>query len=157
MGRPRKSKAEVSATRRAAAITRHHGAEAAAESKATALSPTTTGTAMLPGFNDYDAAVAANRITYAEARVREQVREQEILNSIKSMELEKQRGKLHTREEVQEQRDKEDAVIFDEIGRLPEALAALLPPEQKASASKAVKTIITDFRARVEARFNEMR
>lgn len=158
MGRPRKSKAEVSASRRAAAITRHHGAEAAdADRMRAPLGANEHPSALLPGVNDYDRAVRAGAITYSEARVREQVREQEILNAIKSMELDKQRGKLHTKEEVQEQRDKEDAAIFEEVSRLPEAMAALFPPEQKAAVAKSVKTIISEFRTRVEARFMAMR
>lgn len=148
MGRVKKTRtpAEISEAARLSVMVRHHGPKAAAKKKPTVPSPPATGSAMLPGFNDYDAAVAANRITYSEARVREQVREQEILNSIKSMELDRQRGKLITAEDMRAKLELVRDAIEAEGKRLVEPLVALFPPEQKSPAAKSIGLAVERMR-----------
>lgn len=98
--------------------------------------------AALPGECDYDDLVRAGKLTYALAKVREQVIAEKIANETKRIEQAKIRGALVTREEA----DRGCALVRDSLTQrydrsLARALARLsdqLSPEIRAEIVKAL-------------------
>ncbi len=72
----------------------------------------------LPGHNDYDKPVSRGDITYTEALTREKVREQEIINERRQVELDQQRGKLVTKEQAQELLQAQRDEFLTALGKL---------------------------------------
>jgi hypothetical protein len=98
--------------------------------------------AALPGDCDYDDLVKTGKITYAIAKVREQVISEKIANETKRVELQKARGLLVTKEEA----ERAGALIRDSltqrweraVARAMTRLADQLTTDQRAAVSKAI-------------------
>ena len=100
--------------------------------------------AALPGDCSYDDLVKKGAITYALAKVREQVISEQVTNEAKRVELEKARGALVTRAEA----DKAMALVRDEtVNRYDRAVArtlATLPVELRDAAQKAYEAFLDE-------------
>ncbi len=91
--------------------------------------------AALPGDCNYDTLVRGGKITYALAKVREQVIAEQVENDRKRVELDKARGLLVTRDEA----EKAAALVRDGVSR-----------RYDQAITRAVQSLSADIRADVE-------
>lgn len=158
MGRSRKPPEVVSAARRKVALERHHGPAKAAAPAGGPQSVASRGKPpkQLVAIADYDKLLGLP-ITWDDAKKRESVQGEIIDNERKRDERSIQRRQLFTLKQVNDQREREDDVIFSELAGLPDAMSEFVPPDSKHAAHKVARAWIAAFRTRVAAKFTEMR
>ncbi len=101
---------------------------------------TVSDDAALPGDCNYDDLVKQGKITYALAKVREQVISEQVANDQRRTELAKLRGSLVTKEDA----EKAAALVRDTVSRRYDQAIAVaiqrLPVEIRADVSRAIET-----------------
>lgn len=158
MGRSRRPPEEVKQSRRKAALIRHFGHERGTEMAAGPITAASRGEppGQLETIADYDALLGLP-VTWDDAKKRESVQGEIVDNERRRDERAVARRQLYTAKQVNEQREREDEVIFAELASLPDAMAEFVPPESKHAAHKVARAWIADFRKRVAEKFAEMR
>ncbi len=97
---------------------------------------------MLPGTCRYDAAVDAEATTYGEARLREQVMEQELKNEALRDENAVRRRKLFTEQRFLEYTD----LVMGKLNDVSELCAGLVEPPKKTAARAVAKDWLDKLR-----------
>ncbi len=106
-------------------------------------------TSDLPGTNEYDVAVNGAIITYAEARLREQVTEQIIKNEKLTLEVDKERGKLITAGEFDAGLLKQQQAFLSGLDTLVTLVAADFPAPQRNAVKKKARAWINAIKKAV--------
>lgn len=160
MARPKRSPAEVSAARRAAAMQRHHpkakldtppGATAA--TPAPSVMPSAEQLAKLPQGSAYDGLVGQNFgslvFSYQDAVQREAAIAAELKNDQLREAIQVKRGNLFTREQIEKRDEAMDSIVLAQLEQLVGFVGTLVPAEQGAAARAKAQEWVDGVRGRI--------
>lgn len=151
MTRPRKSRAQRSASAKVGALARWHPAKAkkAAAATAAARKPKPFD-GPLDSIADYDDAVGKPE-TWQDAKARESLVGELLKNEQLRHDLEVNLGKLLTREQVAERDRLYDEQVLSALGKIPDAMAEHVDPERRNDARARGRELIAEIRRAIVA------
>jgi hypothetical protein len=105
-------------------------------------------------LGDYDA-ILGQPGTWTDAKKREEVQGEILLNEVKADERAVSRGKLLTSDQVETREREQDEIVFAQLARLPEFASSLVEADKKDSARKSARDFISDIRKSIALKISQ--